>query len=84
MMITRLGILLVVMTLASANAFARGGGAAGHSGGGLPPLILPSAPAPASQALTGPSGPPPSSITTRSPAAAAGNLYPDQFNSFRH
>src|SRR6202008_1707030 len=64
MKVTRLGIVLVLMTLASASAFARGGGAAGHGGGtpargGLPPLILPSAPAPASQALTGPSGPPP-------------------------
>jgi hypothetical protein len=88
MKITRLGIVLVLMTVASANAFARGGGAAGHGGGGMArgglPLLLPSTPALPSQALTGPSGPPALSIVPRSPAAAAGNLYPNQFNSFRH
>jgi hypothetical protein len=80
----RLGIALFLTTLIATSAFARNG-AMGHGGmargdGFSQPLL----PAPSidnsSPALTGPSGPPPSSLSS-SLGSSAGTLYPNQMNS---
>jgi hypothetical protein len=92
MTMLRLGTALVLATLMTTGAFARGGG--GHGGaighgamarGGFPPLLLPAPPINNSTpTLTGPVGSPPSSLSTRfgSPLnPSAGTLYPNQMNS---
>jgi hypothetical protein len=86
----RLGTALVLVTLMTTGALARGGGhggGMGHAGmarGGLPPLLeTPSINSP-TPTLTGPVGSPPSSLSTpfgSTLGSSAGTLYPNQMNS---
>jgi hypothetical protein len=86
----RLGTVLVLTTLMTTGAFARGGGhgGMGHGGmarGGFSQPMLPAPPIDNSiPTLTGPAGPPPSSLSTPfgTPlGVSAGTLYPNQMNS---
>jgi hypothetical protein len=85
----RLGTALVLATLTTTGAFARGGGhgGMGHGGmarGGLPPLLETPPINNSTPTLTGPVGSPPSSLSTPfgSPLGpSAGTLYPNQMNS---
>ena len=86
----RVGTALVLITLMTTGALARGGGhggGMGHGGmarGGLPPLLETPSINNSAPTLTGPVGSPPSSLSTPfgSPlGASAGTLYPNQMNS---
>jgi hypothetical protein len=85
----RLGTALVLATLMTTGAFARGGGhgGMGHGGmarGGLPPLLETPPIDNSTPTLTGPVGSPPSSLSTPfgTPlGVSAGTLYPNQMNS---
>jgi len=79
----RLGTALVLATLLTTTAFARGGGGMGHGGAARGGFSQPMLPAPSinnsTPTLTGPVGSPPSSLSSPSGSPlglSPGTLYP--------